>query len=207
MNIIVVGLSHKTAPVELRELLAIPETRIGEALTRLLSYPIVKEGMFLATCNRVEVYAVVEDADAGFSQVQDFLVSTHLAVSAEHLLPHLYRYTDEQAIRHLFRVATSLDSMVIGEPQILGQVKDAFEIALAHRTSGVILNKLVKKAISVGKGVRTNTRIAEYAVSISYAAVELAKKVFSKFGGENRVAGRCRRNGKISCPPFGQSWG
>jgi len=179
MNIIVVGLSHKTAPVELRELLAIPESRIGEALTRLLSYPSVKEGMFLATCNRVEVYAVVEDADAGFSHVQDFLVSTHLAVSAEHLFPHLYRYADELAIRHLFRVATSLDSMVIGEPQILGQVKDAFELALAHRTSGLILNKLVKKAISVGKGVRTKTRIAEYAVSISYAAVELAKKVFS----------------------------
>ena len=108
MNIIVVGLSHKTAPVELRELLAIPESRIGEALTRLLSYPSVKEGMFLATCNRVEVYAVVEDADAGFSNVQDFFVSTHLAVPSEQLFPHLYRYADEQAMRHLFRVATSL---------------------------------------------------------------------------------------------------
>ena len=179
MNIVVVGLSHKTAPVELRELLAIPESRMKEALSRLLSYPGVKEGMFLSTCNRVEVYAVVAEADAGFASVQDFLVSTHLAVSAEELFPHLYRYADEMAIMHLFRVTASLDSMVVGEPQILGQVKDAFELALSHRTSGVILNKFVKKAISVGKGVRTNTRIAEYAVSISYAAVELAKKVFS----------------------------
>ena len=198
MNIIVVGLSHKTAPVELRELLAIPESRMGEALTRLLSYPNVKEGMFLATCNRVEVYAVVEDHDAGFSDVQDFLVSTHLAVSGEHLFPHLYRYADEQAIRHLFRVATSLDSMVIGEPQILGQVKDAFELALAHRTSGVILNKLVKKAISVGKGVRTKTRIAEYAVSISYAAVELAKKVFSNLAEKTVLLVGAGEMGKLA---------
>ena len=179
MNIVVVGLSHKTASVELRELLAIPESRMGEALSRLVSYPSIKEGMFLSTCNRVEVYAVVEEADLGLSHVQDFLVSTHLAVSSDHLFPHLYRYADEAAIMHLFRVTASLDSMVVGEPQILGQVKDAYELALSHRTSGVILNKLVKKAISVGKGVRTKTRIAEYAVSVSYAAVELAKKVFS----------------------------
>lgn len=179
MNIIVVGLSHKTAPVELRELLAIPESRMGEALKRLLVYPGVKEGMFLATCNRVEVYAVVEDLDRGFSSIHEFLVNTHLAVSEEDLLPHLYRHADEHAIAHLFRVAASLDSMVIGEPQILGQVKEAFERSLLHRVSGIILNKVVRKAISVGKSVRTRTRIAEFAVSVSSAAVELAKKVFS----------------------------
>ena len=179
MNIAVVGLSHKTAPVELREKLAIPESRIGEALNRLVAYPGIKEGMFLATCNRVEVYAVVEDLDLGFKAIQDFLVSTHLAVSSEELLPHLYWHANDWAITHLFRVAASLDSMVVGEPQILGQVKDSFEMALTHQTSGVILNKLVKKAISVGKGVRNQTRIAEYAVSVSYAAVELSKKVFS----------------------------
>lgn len=179
MNIVVVGLSHKTAPVELRELLAISESRLGEALRRLFGYPVVKEAMFLETCNRVEVYAVVQDIEAGVGAIQDFLVSNHLALSAEDLFPHLYHYADESAIRHLFRVAASLDSMVVGEPQILGQVKDAYELALSHRTSGVVLNKIVKKAISVGKGVRTQTRIAEYAVSVSYAAVELAKKVFS----------------------------
>ena len=179
MNIIVVGLSHKTAPVELRERLAIPESRMGEALARLLAYPSVKEGMFLSTCNRVEVYAVVKDMETGFGDVQDFLVSTHFSLSAEELFPYLYRHADESTVKHLFRVASSLDSMVIGEPQILGQVKDAFELTLAHRTSGVILNKFVKKAISVGKGVRNQTKIAEYAVSVSYAGVELAKKIFS----------------------------
>lgn len=179
MNIIVLGLNHRTAPVELRELLAIPDSRMGEALTRLRAYPGVKEAMFLGTCNRVEVYAVVEKGEWGFRKLEDFLVAAHFSVSTEDLLPHLYRYSDEEAISHLFRVSASLDSMVVGEPQILGQVKDAYEFALTHRSSGVILNKVVKKAISVGKNVRTNTRIGEYAVSVSYAAVELAKKVFS----------------------------
>lgn len=179
MNIIVLGLNHRSAPVDLRELLAIPESRIGEALNRLMAYSGIKEAMFLGTCNRVEVYAVVERDDLGFGQLEDFLVSTHFSLSSDELFPHLYRYNDDEAIRHLFRVAASLDSMVVGEPQILGQVKEAYEMALTHRSSGVILNKLVKKAISVGKSVRTNTRIGEYAVSVSYAAVELAKKVFS----------------------------
>ncbi len=179
MNIIVVGLNHRTAPVELRELLAIPDSRMGEALARLLAYPGIKEAMYLGTCNRVEVYAVVEKGDWGFRKLEDFLVATHFSLSSEDLLPHLYRYSDEEAISHLFRVSASLDSMVVGEPQILGQVKEAYALALTHRSSGVILNKVVKKAISVGKNVRTNTRIGEYAVSISYAAVELAKKVFS----------------------------
>ncbi|MDX1411783.1 MAG: glutamyl-tRNA reductase [Nitrospirales bacterium] len=179
MNIIVLGLNHRSAPVELRELLAIPESRIREALARLMAYPGIKEAMFLGTCNRVEVYAVVEMGESGFRNLEDFLVATHFSLSSEDLVPHLYRYTDDEAISHLFRVAASLDSMVVGEPQILGQVKEAYETALTHRSSGMILNKLVKKAISVGKSVRTNTRIGEYAVSVSYAAVELAKKVFS----------------------------
>ena len=122
---------------------------------------------------------MVEEGDWGFRKLEDFLVATHFSLSSEDLLPHLYRYSDEKAIAHLFRVSASLDSMVVGEPQILGQVKGAYELALTHRSSGVILNKVVKKAISVGKSVRTNTRIGEYAVSVSYAAVELAKKVFS----------------------------
>jgi glutamyl-tRNA reductase len=179
MNIIVLGLNHRTAPVELRELLAIPDSRMGEALARLMAYPGIKEAMYLGTCNRVEVYAVVEKSDRGFRKLEDFLVATHFSLSSEDLLPHLYRYSDDEAIAHLFRVSASLDSMVVGEPQILGQVKEAYDLALTHRSSGVILNKIVKKAISVGKSVRTNTRIGEYAVSVSYAAVELAKKVFS----------------------------
>jgi glutamyl-tRNA reductase len=179
MHLIVVGLSHKTAPVEIRERLAVPESRLGEALTRLCSYSGVKEGILLSTCNRVEVYSVVDDVEAGYGRIQEFLADTHLSLSSEQLTPHLYWHTGDRAIGHLFRVAASLDSMIIGESQILGQLKDAFEVALAHKTTGVIMNKVVKKAISVAKRVRTETKIAEMAVSVSYAAVELAKKIFS----------------------------
>jgi glutamyl-tRNA reductase len=179
MHIIVVGLSHKTAPVEIREKLAVPESRLREALTRLCAYPGVREGLLLSTCNRVEVYAVVEELETGYGRVQEFLADTHLSLSSEHLTPHLYWHAGDRAIGHLFRVASSLDSMIIGESQILGQIKDAFEVALTHKASGLLLNKVVKKAISVAKRVRTETKIAETAVSVSYAAVELAKKIFS----------------------------
>ncbi len=179
MNIIVVGLSHKTAPVELRELLVVPDSRMGEALDRLMAQAGIREGMLLQTCNRVEVYAVADHVEKGFSAIQDFFVDTHLSVSADQLQPRLYCYAEDRAITHLFRVASSLDSLVVGEPQILRQVKDCYQNALTHNATGVILNKLVKKAISVAKRVRTETRIAENAVSVSYAAVELAKKVFS----------------------------
>jgi len=179
MHLIVVGLSHKTAPVEIREKLAVPESRLGEALVRLCSYQGVKEGMLLSTCNRVEVYSVVEEVESGYGRIQEFLADTHLSLSSEQLTPHLYCHTGDRAIGHLFRVAASLDSMIIGESQILGQIKDAFEVALAHKSTGVIMNKVVKKAISVAKRVRTETKIAEMAVSVSYAAVELAKKIFS----------------------------
>ncbi len=179
MNIIVVGLSHNTAPVEIRERLAVPDSRMGDALARLATYPGIRESVLLSTCNRVEVYAVVDEAETGYASIQQFLADTHLALSAEDLMPHLYWHCDDRAIRHLFRVASSLDSMIVGEPQILGQVKDAFGLALGHKASGVILNKLVQKSISVAKRVRTETRIAETAVSVGYAAVELAKKIFS----------------------------
>jgi glutamyl-tRNA reductase len=179
MHIIVVGLSHKTAPVEIREKLAVPESRMGEALTRLCSYQGVREGVLLSTCNRVEVYAVVDEIESGYGRIQDFLADAHLSLSSEQLTPHLYWHEGDRAISHLFRVASSLDSMIVGESQILGQIKDAFEFALTHKSTGIILNKVVKKAISVAKRVRTETKIAEMAVSVSYAAVELAKKIFS----------------------------
>ncbi len=179
MHIVVVGLSHKTAPVEIREKLAVPESRMGEALTRLCSYQGVREGILLSTCNRVEVYAVVDEIEAGYGRIQEFLADAHLSLSSEQLTPHLYWHQGDRAISHLFRVASSLDSMIVGESQILGQIKDAFEAALTHKSTGIILNKVVKKAISVAKRVRTETKISEMAVSVSYAAVELAKKIFS----------------------------
>lgn len=179
MHIVVVGLSHKTAPIEIREKLAVPESRMGEALTRLCSYQGVREGVLLSTCNRVEVYAVVDEIESGYGGIQDFLADAHLSLSSEQLTPHIYWHQGDRAINHLFRVAASLDSMIVGESQILGQIKEAFEVALTHKTTGIILNKVMKKAISVAKRVRTETKIAEMAVSVSYAAVELAKKIFS----------------------------
>ena len=179
MDVIIVGLSHKTAPVEVREKLAIPESRLTEALRRLSGYPGIRESMVLSTCNRVEVYAVVDEVQQGWARVQRFLADTHLSLSPEQLMPHLYWYNGARAIQHLFRVGASLDSMILGEPQVLAQLKTAYDAALGSKSSGLVLNKLVKKAISVAKRVRTETKIAQAAVSVSSAAVELAKKIFS----------------------------
>lgn len=178
MNIVAVGLNHRTAPVELRERLAVTEARLPEALARLKRWPGIDEGVILSTCNRVELYAVVKDTELGLESLSEYMVTIAADVSPEQVEPHLYRLDGADAIRHIFRVTASLDSMVIGEPQILGQVKEAFEAALTHKSTGVVLNKVLKKAISVGKRVRTETGIAENAVSVSYAAVELAKKIF-----------------------------
>ena len=122
---------------------------------------------------------MVDEIESGYGRIQDFLADAHLSLSSEQLTPHLYWHEGDRAISHLFRVASSLDSMIVGESQILGQIKEAFEVALTHKATGIILNKVMKKAISVAKRVRTETKIAEMAVSVSYAAVELAKKIFS----------------------------
>ncbi len=185
MNIIVVGLSHRTAPVAVREQFALPESEWPGALDRLRSHRGVAEGVVLSTCNRVEVCAAVQDTDAGFEGATRFF-STYHGEGRESPTSHLYYYSSSDAIRHVFRVAASLDSMVLGEPQILGQVKDAYDAALAHKATGVVLNKLFSKAISVAKRIRTETRVAESAVSVSSAAVELARKIFRSLD-ETRV--------------------
>ena len=178
MNIIAIGLNHRTAPVELRERLAVSDSRLPEALARLKRWPGIDEGAILSTCNRVELYAVVKETTHGVESLRGYLVTLASDISWDGLEPHLYCLDGAEAIRHLFRVAASLDSMVVGEPQVLGQLKDAYDVALLHKATGVVLNKVMKKAISVGKRVRTETGIAENAVSVSYAAVELAKKIF-----------------------------
>jgi glutamyl-tRNA reductase len=184
MNIIVVGLNHRTASVELRERLAVPDSRLPQALVKLKGGSGIDEALILSTCNRVELYAVVRDTAQGFESLKEYLMKIAPTVSAEDLVPYLYYFDGHEAIRHLFRVTSSLDSMVVGEPQILGQVKEAFEAALTQKTTGVVLNKVLKKAISVGKRVRTETGIAANAVSVSYAAVELAKKIFQNLTGK-----------------------
>jgi glutamyl-tRNA reductase len=184
MKVFVIGLNHKTADIDVREKMAFNGPKLEEGLIRLKELPEVEEAMILSTCNRVEFYANVRDTIEASGSIKRFLSEFH-NINREPLNNALYSYEDVNAVRHIFRVASSLDSMVVGEPQILGQLKDAFEFALNKKTTGILLNKLMKKAISVAKRIRTETRIAENAVSISFAAVELAKKIFTDLSGKS----------------------
>lgn len=177
MKTVVIGLNHKTADVDLREKLAFNGPKLEEGIRQIRALPEIRETIIVSTCNRVEIYLTVKDVAKACEAVKDFFVR-FFEIRKESLDNALYVYDDMQAVRHIFRVSSSLDSMVVGEPQILGQLKDAFEFALERKTTGVLLNRLLKKAISVAKRVRTETKIAENAVSISFAAVELARKIF-----------------------------
>jgi len=177
MELLVVGLNHKTAPIEIRECLAFPEDRMEEALSKVHALPSLKENMILSTCNRVEVYAATRETEKAIHDLKEFLSQYH-EVSLKEFEKSLYFYVGEEAVRHIFRVASSLDSMVVGEPQILGQIKDAYDISQQAKTSGLILHRLLHRAFHVAKRVRTETKIGNNAVSISFVAVELAKKIF-----------------------------
>ncbi|MDH4226747.1 MAG: glutamyl-tRNA reductase [Deltaproteobacteria bacterium] len=186
MNIITVGLNHKSAPVEIREKLCFPADSIGEALKKLSTSYGINEAVILSTCNRVEITGVATEMEKGVRAVKRFL-SEHHSIPLEALDEHLYVHTGEDAVKHLFRVASGLDSMVMGEPQILGQVKDAYGYAVEHSCAGIVINKLSHKAFSVAKRIRTETKIGAAAVSISYAAVELAKKIFGELEGKTAM--------------------
>jgi glutamyl-tRNA reductase len=179
MHIVIVGLSHKTAPVEIRERLAFAPTAMERPLRQMLELPSIAEGLIVSTCNRVELCAATKEPDAAVALLRRFLAEYH-EVAPEEISDNLYDYQGEQAIRHLFRVASSLDSMVLGEPQILGQIKTAYGYAAEFKTAGLILNRFLHKAFSVAKRVRTETAIASNAVSVSFAAVELARKIFDR---------------------------
>ncbi|MCL5022753.1 MAG: glutamyl-tRNA reductase [Nitrospirae bacterium] len=183
MKIIVIGLNHKTADVDVREKLAFNGPKLEEGLLRLSELQGVEEAIVLSTCNRVELYACVKDPEEAYGAIRAFLSEYH-GLDGPSLDRSLYLHVDREAVRHVFRVGASLDSMVVGEPQILGQLKDAFEFALERKTTGMLLNKLMKKTISVAKRVRTETKIAENAVSISFAACELARKIFADLSGK-----------------------
>jgi glutamyl-tRNA reductase len=173
--IVVVGLNHETAPVSVREALAFPKERLPEALSRVREEAGLAEAMILSTCNRVEVYGRAAEPSVG--AVAAFLGRFHGRPDAE-VAPHLYRLEGEAAVRHAFRVAASLDSMVMGEPQILGQVKEAFEAAEKAGALGAVMNALRNRAIAAAKRARTETAIGRNAVSVSHVAVELARKIF-----------------------------
>jgi glutamyl-tRNA reductase len=179
MNIIVIGLSHKTATVEIREKVAFSPNLIEKPLHDLITLDDIIEGVIVSTCNRVEIYATTRDIAGGISRIKRFMADHH-RIPLETLEPHLYSYHSEAAIRHVFRVASSLDSMIVGEPQILGQIKTSYGYAAEYKSSGIILNRFLHKAFSVAKRVRTETKIASSAVSVAFAAVELAKKILGE---------------------------
>jgi len=183
MQLLVLGLNHKTAPVNLRECFAFAQDKIYEALDKLKLEQQTPEAVIISTCNRTEIYAVAENAEEAIPYLQKFLLQ--MANSTVSTTEHFYCLIQDDAIRHLFRVASSLDSLVVGEGQILSQVKKAYSDAKEHGSTNVLLNKLFHSAIAVGKRVRTETRIAYNAVSVSYAAVELARKLLGQLTNSN----------------------
>jgi glutamyl-tRNA reductase len=182
MNLLLIGVNHKTATVCLREKLAglIPDP--DAAYRSLKALPEITELILYSTCNRVELLAVAAEPEAALAQLRDFLAAAP-EVLPEELGASLYVHQGPEAVRHLFRVAASLDSMVLGEPQILGQIKEAYRQAAAEQGTGPILNRLLHKTFSVAKRVRTETGIGDHAVSVSYAAVSLARKIFGELTG------------------------
>jgi glutamyl-tRNA reductase len=182
MMLFVAGLSHKNAPVELREQLAVEEDKLRELLHDLQGSEVLQEVMLLSTCNRVEVYGVA-DAPGEARALVFRSLCRHRGLDLGVVEPALYTHLEADAVHHAFRVSASLDSMMLGEPQILGQVKDAFALAQACGTVGPHLHPLFSQAFNVAKRVRTETEIARHAVSVSFAAVELAKKIFDSLSG------------------------
>lgn len=180
MHTLVVGLSHQTAPVELREKFSFDPEHLAMPLSNLRDMKSILECVIVSTCNRTELYIVADQLHTGEYYAKAFLESW-FRVSREDFLPHLFVLTNEMAVKHLFRVVCGLESLVIGETQILGQVKQGFQAALEAGTTGTIFNHLFKQAITLGKRVHTETEIGQNAVSVSYAAVELGKKLFTSF--------------------------
>ena len=179
MSIVLVGLNHRTAPLDVRERLAFTDAACATGLRELVDGEVVREGLIVSTCNRVEVLAAtgpLGKVDAA-SHVTSFLSSARSIPSTD-FIKHLYAYADDEAVRHVFRVASALDAMVVGEAQILGQFRRAYSLAVEAGTAGRVLNRLVHHAFHVAKRVRTETGIASNAVSISYMAVELGRKIF-----------------------------
>jgi len=202
MQLVVLGLNHKTASVEVRECFTFSEDKIKMALNHLHEYEEISECVLVSTCNRTEMYAVVDDAEDGLQVMQQFL--QRMSESPIDIDDFFY-YIEEECIEHLFRVAASLDSLIIGEGQILSQVKKAYSIARDVGTTSTVLNTLFNRTIAVGKKVRTETRIAHSTISVSYAAVELAKKVFGNLSDSNVLLLGAGQMGELTAKHLVQS--
>jgi len=186
MHIAVVGLSHRTAPVEIREKLSIPEQSMETSLQTLRGHEQVLEASILSTCNRLEIYTLVRNPDLGMSAVREFL-SGHSGLATDDLSPHLFAFHHHEAVDHLMKVSAGLDSLVLGEGQILSQVKKMMRLGQEHKSIGPILNRLLTQAVSTGKRVRSETNLSTGAVSVSSAAVELAQLKLGQSRGQDEL--------------------
>jgi len=182
-EIILLGLNHETAPVELRECIAFSEDESANALESLIKEPVISEVLLFSTCNRVEVLLVSDNIDLAVATAKKY-ISEFNKIPVTEFENALYIHVGDAAVRHVFRVAASLDSMIVGEPQILGQIKGAYRTATEKKASGVILNRLLHRTFFVAKRIRTETGIGDHAVSISYAAIELGRKIFGSLTGK-----------------------
>jgi glutamyl-tRNA reductase len=181
MRFQLIGVNHKTAPVEVRERLAIPESQLPEACKKLAEHPAIAEGMIVSTCNRVEFLANMKN---GTGDLREF-IREYFQLDPSQFESHLYEFREDEAVRHVFRVAASLDSMIVGEPQILGQVKEAYATARAVGAVRAQLDQLLTRAFAVAKRVRTETAVGSSSVSVASVAVELAKKIFGTLNGKS----------------------
>lgn len=184
MHIVVVGLNYKTAPVEIRERLTFDSSALGEAMSQLQKKKSILENIIISTCNRTEIYAVVDQLHTGRYYIKEFL-SEWFEIDQAEFSPYIFIYEQDGAMNHLFQVACGLNSMVVGETQILGQVRASFLEAQAIESSGTVFNQLFKQAVTLAKKAHTETDIGANAVSVSYAAVELAKKIFGTLDNKN----------------------
>jgi len=197
VHLLLVGISHRTAPVELRERLDFQARGLEDALRALGARNVASETVIVSTCNRAELYAACDNVESGRAAIADFISDYH-GIDRATVTPHIYDVTDLEAARHLFRVAAGLDSLVVGEPQILGQVKEAHTTAAAAHTSGAFLNRLFHSSFAVGKRVRTETGLGSGAVSVGFAAVSLSKKIFGDLKGRNVLVIGAGEMGKLT---------
>ncbi|MBN2429654.1 MAG: glutamyl-tRNA reductase [Deltaproteobacteria bacterium] len=201
MNIVVVGLNYRTTPVEIREKVAFLPSRLQKALAGLAALAVVQECLILSTCNRVELYAITSEIEDGTYAIKRFVADFH-QVDEEEIQPYFYAYSGRNAVRHLFRVASSLDSMVVGEPQILGQVKSAYSQACLAKTNALVMNRLLHRTFSVAKRVRSETMICSRAVSIPFAAVEMVQRIFGGLAGKKILLIGSGKIGELAAGQF-----